>query len=209
MSQFSQKYYKHFVNKKAEVVEEVEYYTWYSRINWLDLLFKLLVIALLLFCIFSNRSAYFGSNSTVSTPTLAQVPKNAPLEVSQVEVQLENETEQNSELTYKNLTLENKIPKHILPELSKIISQKEVTLEQYMYYANDTNQGYPSYIDKITNRVIKERKPKCAELECPVVGVSEQDKHNYAKWISELSQKEYVAKSSSIGFMIKPKGDEL
>jgi hypothetical protein len=88
-------------------------------------------------------------------------------------------------------TLEEKIPKRVLPQYGRLIPHGKVTLEKYMYFANDTKGNYPSYVDKATNRFIKELRPSCKTLDCPVVGLSQKNKAAYRNWISTLSSKNY------------------
>lgn len=196
MSQFSQKYYKHYRIEKKEVVDDVGFFAWFreesltgSILRWLLILLLFSILLLLMREIFSCNTP---NNPAVST--LKQVPTtNETVQESPKETLAEPD----------KYTLEEKIPTHILPELSKILPNEEVTLEQYMYYVNDTKTGYPDYIDQQTNRIIKEKKPNCETLDCPVNAISQKDKENYAAWLSELSHSEFKVINTSKGFKVE------
>jgi len=183
MSQFSQKYYKHyFIEKKREVnLTGFDFWIWSDRYKFFEILVILLLL-LILFCVCTQCL----HKTELSVPRQQQhsIVTTATTTLSTI------------------ITLEEKLPKQVLPELSKLIPKKEVTLEEYMYYVNDTKQGYPNYVDANTNRMIKEKRPSCRGVECPVSGISKQNKLEYAKWLSEQSGVEYKVVETSKGFLI-------
>ncbi|MDF1878140.1 SUMF1/EgtB/PvdO family nonheme iron enzyme [Sulfurimonas sp. SAG-AH-194-C20] len=196
MSQFSQKYYKHyFVGKKKEVESiEFDFWVWSNRYKFFEIIVILLLL-LILFCVCtrcvepSHRSISFG----MDTPDVSLASQQHDMKRNEPPV-----PKKKAPL----LTLEEKIPKLVLPELSKLIPKKEVTLQEYMYYVNDTNKGFPSYIDAQTNRMIKEKRPSCKGVECPVRGISQEDKQAYAEWLSEQGSAKYKVVETSKGFFI-------
>ena len=195
MSQFSQKYYKHyFVRKKREVEpSEFDFWVWSSRYK----LFEIIVICLLLLILFcvcrecNQAKVSAGVQQQAMLQTVTSVP-SSPTTPSSIPMQSRAEV----------FTLQEKIPTQVLPELSKLIPKEEVTLEEYMYYVNDTKQGYPSYVDAKTNRMIKEKRPSCQGMECPVSGITQADKQEYAQWLSEQSGVEYKVAETPKGFLI-------
>lgn len=202
MSQFSQKYYKHyFVGKKREVEStEFDFWVWSNRYKFFEIIVILLLL-LILFCVctqcsqtsqtqmlnkdYTQRSISFGMDITAATD-VKDVGDESLVPKEKVPA----------------LTLEEKIPQLVLPELSKLIPKKEVTLEEYMYYVNDTKQGFPSYVDEKTNRMIKEKRPSCKGVECPVSGISQEDKQAYSQWLSERGSVKYKVVETSKGFFI-------
>lgn len=217
MSQFSQKYYKHYITKKEDIVEERSYYSWFTTDSLTNTILKWLLILLLFALLLFLLKQLLNCNSFSSSPSLSlqstQVKTTAVGPIQQEEKpQEENSQEEKSQEDqslektlqeeYTYYTLEEKIPIHVLPELSKIIPKEEVTLEQYMYYVNDTKEGYPDYVDPATNRIIKEKKPKCEKLDCPVTHITQTDKINYTQWLSELSQSKYKFTDSQNGFRV-------
>jgi len=164
MSQFSQKYYKHyFVPKKRELKEdEFEFWAWSRTYRFFEIIIILLLL-LILFCVCSqctqNRATPMATSSyTQVSSAVVEVPKMSLSNAKEKKEPKKEKTQKKpqEQVQTKSVTLEDKIPKRVLPELSKLIPKKEVTLEQYMYYVNDTNEGFPSYVDKSTNRIIKE-----------------------------------------------------
>jgi len=111
-----------------------------------------------------------------------------------------DETPVNKPMHY---TLEDKIPKKVLPKFSQLVPKEEVKLSDYMYYVNDTGEGYPKFVDKKTNRIIKEYKPTCATLECPISGITPKDKEDYLQWLNEMSDTKYEAVTTDKGFLVK------
>lgn len=191
MSQFSQKYYKHyFIAKKREVQSsEFDFWIWSSRYKFFEIIVILLLL-LILFCVCSDclhkkelpMPTQKHTTEALESTTLSTITLRPKLPSSE--------------------TFEEKLPKQVLPELSKLIPKEEVTLEKYMYYVNDTKQGYPNYVDAKTNRMIKEKRPSCKGVECPVSGITQADKQDYAQWLSEQSGVEYKVTETSKGFLI-------
>jgi len=210
MSQFSQKYYKHyFVPKKRELKEdEFEFWAWSRTYRFFEIIIILLLL-LILFCVCfksaQNRATPMTTSSYSQVSSAAvEVPKISLSNTKEKKEPKEEKTQKKpqEQVQTKSLTLEDKIPKRVLPELSKLIPKKEVTLEQYMYYVNDTNEGFPSYVDKSTNRIIKEKKPSCATLDCPVSGITKADKNAYAEWLSEQGSVKYKVLESGSSFKV-------
>lgn len=202
MSQFSQKYYKHyFVGRKKDLEStEFDFWVWSSRYKFFEIIVILLLL-LILFCVCSQCSQDRGSSVSkqqLSMQTVSSVPLSPITLKSKMQSSKFEEKEQ-------TLTLQEKLPKLVLPELSKLIPKKEVTLEEYMYYVNDTNKGFPSYVDNKTNRMIKEKRPNCKSVECPVSGISKADKQAYSQWLSEQSGVAYTLVETSKGFFISQK----
>ena len=134
-----------------------------------------------------------NANIGLETPPLPipnAIPK-PPLQRDDNSKNRSQEKQSSSNNKHTPRTLEEKIPKRVLPHYGRLIPHGKVTLEKYMYFANDTKGNYPPYVDKATNRFIKELRPSCKTLDCPVVGLSQKDKDAYKSWISTLSSKNY------------------
>lgn len=195
MSQFSQKYYKHYRIEKKEVVDNVGFFVWFREESLTGSILRWLLILLLFSLLLLLMRQMFSCN-TPNTPVVSVLKQATTSNTTAQESPKETVAEPDKYM------LEEKIPTHVLPELSKILPKEEVTLEQYMYYVNDTKMGYPDYVDQQTNRIIKEKKPNCEKLDCPVSGIKQKDKKNYAIWLSELSQSEYKATDTPKGFKV-------
>jgi hypothetical protein len=189
MSQFSQKYYKHFIVEDNNIVEV----SFWKRVGILQsiigFLLFLLFALLLLVCITCHCSLHNSNDNCITqlpVSTITYKPKKTNLtEEKKVEI-----------------TLEEKIPKKVLPKLSELIPKREVTLEDYMYFVNDTKSNYPKYIDPATNRMIKEYRPICSRLDCPVSEISAENKVAYIDWLNTMSNKTYKLNDTDKGFKV-------
>jgi len=181
MSQFSQKYYKHYkIEKKDDEVlpQEFEFWVWTRDYR----IFELIIIALLLlilFCVCQKKSIVAPLHTVVQTQQHIQsTQKDAVI----------TKVEQNASVA----VLQEKIPHLVLPDLENIVPKGIVSLQDYMYFAYDTDENYPNFIDPQTGRIIKEKRPKCVKPECPVTQITQKDKEAYVQWLAEMTNKEFT-----------------
>lgn len=200
MSQFSQKYYKHYIVKGSDEIVEVSFW---HRIGVLQAIILLLLFLLLILLLFvcSKCNCFIQNRTDVMTQKRFNTEI---LSTSQEEKEQIPRKKEQSQQT-KTLTLQEKIPKQVLPDISQLVPKSEVTLEEYMYYVNDTSNGYPKYVDKSSNRIIKEYKPPCARPDCPVSGISQEEKMNYVNWLNEMGETKYKIKETGKGFRVEAK----
>ena len=207
MSQFSQKYYKHYyVSKKRDVLKEVDieekrgfwYWTRHYRIFEIIIIFLLLLILYCL-CIRGGIGLGLGGFSLGSGLPYGGVSTQTTQSTQHKSIQKE-EQRANTNV----VSLGEKYPTKVLPDAQKLIPKgdTEVTLDDYMYYVNDTKQGYPKFIDPKTNRLIKDKKPPCYEPQCPINAISKQNQQDYANWLSSLTQQSYSVEQTSNGFKL-------
>ena len=205
MSQFSQKYYKHYhVGKKKEVVsDEFDFWEWSRKYRF----FEMIIIFLLLLILFCLCYRYPVSQQGMlvykaQTSNIQDIKVDETIHKNDSKEEQKLKEEQRQKKQEQALTLQEKIPKRVLPELSKLIPKKEVTLEEYMYYVNDTKQGYPNYVDSSTNRMIKERRGSCKTVECSVSAITQEDKAQYAQWLSEQGSINYRVVDNGSSFRV-------
>lgn len=174
MSQFSRKYYNlDYKRNEVEKFTAQEEGVWEFWRVWG--LFEYSVIALLIaillcVCFKDNGATNTTTQKIIYTPT--PVKSVEPKEVMQ-------QTHQ---------TLGEAYPKKVLP--SSVVPKGAVTIEDYLYFADDTQAHYPDFIDPATHRLIKEKAPKCYKPECPLQdGVSVESLNAYTRWVSQQSQK--------------------
>jgi hypothetical protein len=93
----------------------------------------------------------------------------------------------------------------VVPEADQLIpsGNSNVTIEEYMYYAHETGEGYPDFIDATTSRAITSRQPECYTPSCPVVGITQRDKENYAAWLEKVTHGDYEIIDRADGFRLK------
>jgi len=195
MSQFSQKYYKHFKiepqTKKPTSQEEVFTFWVWSRQYRIFEIIVILLLLLILFCI---------CNTSTKTTVIKEI---TPVVTTVSTVNSKQNIEKNTTVPKKTFTLEEKIPHLVLPDTHEIIPSGTVTLQDYMYFAYDTDSQYPNFIDPGTKRVIKEKKPKCATLDCPITKLSQQNRQAYLQWLETMTNKKLRIEETNDGFKIK------
>jgi len=194
MSQFSQKYYKHYkIEKKDDEVlpQEFEFWVWTRDYR----IFELIIIALLLlilFCVCQKKSVVAPLHSVVQTQRHIQKTQ---------EDKVRTKVEQNASVT----VLQEKIPHLVLPDLENIVPKGIVSLQDYMYFVYDTNANYPIFIDPQTGRIIKDKRPQCVQPECPVTQITQKDKEAYMQWLAEMTNKEFTLTNTKNGFIVREK----
>lgn len=170
MSQFSRKYYNLDYKRKQSVNQiHTEQKVWeFWRVWGLFEYGVFGILLLILFCI------CFKEGGVVHAVT--QTPKQ----------------HQKSQ----DKTLGEAYPKKVLP--SSVLPSGVITIEDYLYFADDTGEHYPNFIDPATHRLIKEKAPQCYKPECPLQeGIDIQSLDAYVKWASEQShEKLYLVREN-------------
>ena len=69
-----------------------------------------------------------------------------------------------------------------------LIGKYEVTVQEYMEFAETTKSHYPEWYNNLKKRVYKNQ---CLKDSCPIIGVSWLDAKAYTKWISKRDGKTY------------------
>ena len=196
MSQFSQKYYKHYI-VKDDAVEVISFWMRTRVLQGTILsLLLLLFLALLLFCTKCGCATH--------TTQTRKIQEKETITVVHPKIKkVEKKSEKTEQKESPKLTLEEKLPKRVLPQADKLLPKEEVSIEDYMYFVNDTKNGYPKFVDVETNRMIKEYKPTCSKLDCPISGVSKENQKAYIDWLNTMSDKEYKIQETDKGFRVE------
>jgi len=88
-------------------------------------------------------------------------------------------------------------PAHVLPENplppKTMVKGKEVygpvSLQDYLYFADETGAAYPDYVDAKTKQLIKAKAGECHSFDCPLHGIPKEQLETYLKWVNLYSSK--------------------
>ena len=231
MSQFEQKYYKHYLTKEKRSPHEelselnTQKFTWWHKWGVFEYLTLFLLLAILLCLCFRCGGASLGNglslNSTAMTlpqPTLlAIVPAvgggavlggSAMGQLPQGEERAGSSESSNvpqpSTSPTDSAELGERFPAKVVPKVATLLQNigKPVSIEDYLYFAHETQSGYPDFIDPESSRMIVSKKPACFKPDCPVTGISQNDKKAYASWLSKLTHTDYTVYNQKNGFVL-------
>jgi len=209
MSQFEQKYYKHYriKPKKLTAEDEVEYFefwSWSRQYRLFEIIVILLLTAILLcLCLKCGGISTPGisSNTSLTMPSLSRGDKDIGGDFPSVSG-IKSKDQSLDKVQTKELGL--RYPVKVLPDTQKLTpaNDKMVSIKDYMYYVHETKNGYPNFIDKETSRLILSKKPTCYKAECPVIGINKEDKLAYVSWLESITHERYTIKSQKTGFYL-------
>jgi len=192
MSQFSHKYYNENYGRlqKDKWIWEV-----WSRWGLFEYLVIFLLGAILYF-------VAFASYEKEKTPQYRESQKVAPnITPATVASKVEQTKLHLNDIYYPKKVL----PKNPLPSKT-LLDGKEaygpLTIEEYLYFADDTGGDYPAFIDRNSRYGIVEKMPKCAKQECPMTTLSPKSKDAYESWISKQTSQELHLKSTKDGYFL-------
>jgi hypothetical protein len=183
MSQFDQKFYRHFPrpytpegteetpqNEADETVTTTTWWEWRERsgtalAGWVTALILLAVLLLTRGC--GGMSHYAAALLPTGASASSSSARAAGAAASGV--------------SYPDL---------ILPDAAQLAPEpgEPVTLRHYLYFAREHGGDLPSYIDPDGYRLIAEKAPECAELSCPVTGVSPDAMRRYTDWLADMGR---------------------
>ncbi len=200
MSQFSQKYHNLNYKRNSTSIDKDEKVIWEFWHKWG--LFEYAVIGLLLLillCLCTMKSDF------ISTPL--QKTQDA-LQTPQTKIKELTKNTQKGELLLGEKYPQKILPDSILPQESRLHSQKvygPVTIEDYLYFVDATDTSYPDFIDEASGRVIKNKAPACFKPECPL----KADTGNiflsaYRAWASQQSQKDLQLIEENGSYFLHP-----
>ena len=225
MSQFEQKYYKHYHVKSPKKIdlpsEEYtwDFWSWSKRYRLFEILVVLLLLLILL-CLCFRCSGNVGVGSSVAMPSLS-VPVVGVGGVGGMALAgttggvIGDEvispaggssgTQGKLKHSEKQEKLGMKYSTRVVPEARQLApsGNSNVTIEEYMYYAHETGEGYPNFIDATTSRAITSKQPECYTLSCPVIGITQSDKENYVTWLEKVTHGNYEIINMADGFRLK------
>jgi len=224
MSQFEQKYYKHYhvkSPKKIEIASEKyvwDFWSWSKHYRFFEILIILLLLLILLcLCFRCGGSMGVSGSTTLSMPSLSvpvvgvggmALSGNAGGVIGDEVISPAgggSDTQGSQKNSEKQEKLGMKYSTRVVPEADQLIpsGNSNVTIEEYMYYAHETGEGYPNFIDATTSRAITSKQPECYTPSCPVVGITQSDKENYVAWLEKVTHGDYEIVNMADGFRLK------
>ena len=192
MSQFEQKYYKHYHVKSEQTPpheESFDFFVWTRKYRVFEMIIILLLLLILLCMCFKTGPL---TNSAISFPSVSSYSEG----IQRPDTYVQGDG--------SSPTLGFKYSKKVLPPSDQLVNKggQSISLGQYMYFAHEKEGSYPDFIDPTTNRVIEEKKPSCFTPECPATGISQEDKEAYALWVEGMTHTSYAIKNTSKGFSL-------
>jgi len=218
MAQFGNKYSRHYhvgdknTRLQDSYAEEEEwwFYSWSSRYRLFEIIVIILLL-LILFCVCRNSMGNSSSvisvpGTSISTPQI-QMPS---LEIPSPSINTVSAKKETQEM----LLLEEVYVQRVLPPSSELLpvfdetsgkAKRVVSIDDYMYYVNDTKQDYPDFIDPQSLRVIKSKAPECYKPECAIKNLSLKQQNNYLEWINNVTQRQFSLQDQSDNIILVEK----
>jgi len=188
MSQFSRKYYKN--NYKLEENNDRPLNTRLDDGIWTFWrvwgLYEYLVLGLLGIIVFLLLTHKCGvvthQNSYQQTTALQSLYEN------KAEVK---------DLVQKSNFPKKILPNNLLPKEESINGEKlygPLTMEEYLYFADDVNNFYPKFFDRKSRKSIASASAECMDSNCKLTPDILDNVHMaaYTEWLSDTSAKNYT-----------------
>ncbi len=200
MSQFTQKYYKQNYTPSNEKVWVWEFWRRWGLYEYL----VLFLLILILLCVCTKTGS--GHDTANTNAALHTATVNSGKTVRSPSDKPKDERPELATRSYPVKVL----PSDPLPK--KRVTTKEgqtlygpVTIEEYLYFADDTQSHYPEFMDPLSRHVYLRKSPQCARLSCPIKGLRPVDEQAYLEWVNRQSKKEMVLKKNSDGYYLMEK----